>query len=379
MSKKKIAVIENHALATTTIRSDLMKAILAEGHELFVLTGESEIFQRLKKEGYNMINVGQSVQNPLSIFSYLLNLRTELKKINPDVVLTFTIRPAIYGNIITRFLNIPTVTNVTGIGPLFENDGLAYKIARTLYPFALKKTRKVFFQNFDDMNLFWEKGFAKKEASERIPGSGINYKNYIPRPPKKERNGEFAFCFISRLLKDKGVFEYIDAARIMKQKYPNSVFNIIGPFWNQNTKANTITEENIAEWEDEGIIKYLGEAKDVREFIPEMDSIVLPSYREGTSNILLESASMEKPLVATNVTGCKEIIDDGVTGYLCKVRDHVDLAEKMEKMYLLSEEQRIEMGKKGREKVIREYDKQIVIDAYMRAIQEIIQSKKVLA
>jgi glycosyltransferase involved in cell wall biosynthesis len=174
------------------------------------------------------------------------------------------------------------------------------------------------------------------------------------------------------LIKDKGIFEFVEAARIIKQKYPNIIFNVIGPFWLQNLKSNTITKTDLENWIVEGIIDYQGEKKDIRKFIAEADSVVLPSYREGTSNILLEAASMEKPLITTNTTGCKETVDDGVTGFLCKVKDAADLAEKMEKMFLLSEEERKTMGKKGRQKIIEEFDKQIVIRAYIKAINEIL-------
>jgi glycosyltransferase involved in cell wall biosynthesis len=164
----------------------------------------------------------------------------------------------------------------------------------------------------------------------------------------------------------------VEAARVIRKKFPNIIFNVIGPFWHQNLKSNTITKSDLQNWIVEGIIDYQGEKKDIRKFIAEADCIVLPSYREGTSNILLEAASMEKPIITTNTTGCKETVEDEVTGFLCKVKDAEDLADKMEKMYLLSEEDRKTMGRKGRQKIIKEFDKQIVINAYLKAIHEIL-------
>lgn len=370
MDKKRIVVIDNHALPLVSIRKNLMKAIKDGGHELFVLTGKSEAYDSLEAEGYHMIDVGYSVQNPISVLKYIFRLRKVLKEINPDIFLPFTIRPVLYGNLAASSLNIDTITNITGIGPLFTNSGLSYTVARTIYPFALRKTKKIFFQNFDDMEIFINKEFAPREICERLPGSGVNYKHYAPIAATNKEEA-FSFVFISRLVKDKGIGEYVEAARIMRKKYSEIKFKVIGPFWELNLKANTITKEDMAAWEEEGIIQYLGEQKDIRPFVAAADTIVLPSYREGTSNVLLESASMAKPLITTNVTGCKEIVDDGETGFLCKVRDAEDLAEKMEAMYLLSEKEREEMGKRGREKVIKEFDRQIVIDAYLRAIQEI--------
>ena len=210
--------------------------------------------------------------------------------------------------------------------------------------------------------------------AQRIPGSGVDYIKFSPIPGN--HNGDhFIFLFIGRLIKDKGIFEFVGAARILRKKYPKIVFNVIGPFWHQNLKSNTISKNDLQNWIVEGIIDYEGEKKDIRKYIARADCIVLPSYREGTSNILLEAASMEKPIVTTNTTGCKETVEDGVTGFLCQVKDCWDLAEKMEKMYLLSPEERSQMGKKGRQKMIREFDKKIVLNQYLDAIEEVLEVK----
>ena len=188
-----------------------------------------------------------------------------------------------------------------------------------------------------------------------------------------KNNDTFIFLFIGRLIKDKGIFEFVEAARSIVKKYPNTLFNVIGPFWQQNLRSNTITKSVLQNWITEGVIDYQGEKKDVKKFIAEADCLVLPSYREGTSNTLLEASSMEKPVITTNTTGCKEIVDDGITGYLCNVRDSKDLAEKMEQMLLLSPDQKNEMGKKGRQKIIKEFDKQIVLSAYLKAIDDVLK------
>jgi glycosyltransferase involved in cell wall biosynthesis len=160
---------------------------------------------------------------------------------------------------------------------------------------------------------------------------------------------------------------------MLRKKYPKIIFNVIGPFWHQNLRSNTLSKSDLQNWIVEGIIDYEGEKKDIRKFIAQADCIVLPSYREGTSNILLEAASMEKPVVTTNTTGCKETVEDRVTGFLCKVKDSNDLAEKMEEMFLLSTEERKIMGKKARQKIIKEFDKEIVLAAYLKAINEILK------
>lgn len=370
--KKKIAVIENGLFSTYTMREGLMQRLLKEGYDVTILTHTNSFVSQVEKTGLHVINIGSGNLNPWKVLKYIFNLYSALKKIQPDVCLTFSIRPAIWGNFITRHLNIPTITNITGVGPLFISKNLAYRIARSIYRHALQKTKKVFFQNFDDMNLFLQKKFVRKEIAERVPGSGVDYQKFSPMAIAKTGEENFIFLFIGRLIKDKGIFEFVEAARMIRKKFPNIIFNVIGPFWHQNLKSNTITKSDLQNWIVEGIIDYQGEKKDIRKFIAEADCIVLPSYREGTSNILLEAASMEKAIITTNTTGCKETVDDEVTGFLCKVKDAEDLADKMEKMYLLSEEDRKTMGKKGRQKIIKEFDKQIVINAYLEAIDRIL-------
>jgi len=370
--KKKIAVIENGLFSTYTMREGLMQRLLKEGYDVTILTHTNSFVSQVEKTGLHVMNIGSGNLNPWKVLKYIFNLYSALKKIQPDVCLTFSIRPAIWGNFITRDLNIPTITNITGVGPLFTSKNLAYRIARSIYRHALQKTRKVFFQNFDDMNLFLQKKFVRKEIAERVPGSGVDYQKFSPITNAKTDEENFIFLFIGRLIKDKGIFEFVEAARVIRKKFPNIIFNVIGPFWHQNLKSNTITKSDLQSWIVEGIIDYQGEKKDIRKFIAEADCIVLPSYREGTSNILLEAASMEKPIITTNTTGCKETVEDEVTGFLCKVKDAEDLADKMEKMYLLSEEDRKTMGRKGRQKIIKEFDKQIVINAYLKAIHEIL-------
>ena len=370
--KKKIAVIENGLFSTYTMREGLMQRLLKEGYDVTILTHTNSFVSQVEKTGLHVMNIGSGNLNPWKVLKYIFNLYSALKKIQPDICLTFSIRPAIWGNFITRDLNIPTITNITGVGPLFTSKNLAYRIARSIYRHALQKTRKVFFQNFDDMNLFLQKKFVRKEIAERVPGSGVDYQKFSPITNAKTDEENFIFLFIGRLIKDKGIFEFVEAARVIRKKFPNIIFNVIGPFWHQNLKSNTITKSDLQSWIVEGIIDYQGEKKDIRKFIAEADCIVLPSYREGTSNILLEAASMEKPIITTKTTGCKETVEDEVTGFLCKVKDAEDLADKMKKMYLLSEEDRKTMGRKGRQKIIKEFDKQIVINAYLKAIHEIL-------
>jgi len=373
--KKKIVVIENGLFSTYTMRDGLMKKLMEEGYDITILAQTNSFVSQVEKTGLHVINIGSVVSNPIKVFKYIFNVYTAIRKIKPDVCLTFSIRPAIFGNIITRYLNIPTITNITGVGPLFTSKNFAYRIARLFYRFALSKTKKVFFQNSDDLNLFLENKFVSLEFAKSIPGSGVDYEKFSPIYNEEKEENQFVFLFIGRLIKDKGIFEFVEAARILRKKYSEILFHVIGPFWHQNLKSNTISKSELQNWIIEGIIDYEGEKKDIRKFIGKADCIVLPSYREGTSNILLEAASMEKPIVTTNTTGCKEIVEDNITGFLCEVKNSTDLAAKMEKMYLLSPEERKIMGEKGRKKMINEFDKKIVLNNYLNAIDEILNAK----
>ncbi|MEO6490912.1 MAG: glycosyltransferase family 4 protein [Ferruginibacter sp.] len=373
--KKKIAIIENNIIATNTIREKLTRTLAEKGYDVTVLTtGTAPLLQLAKEKGFHVIDVKGSTQNPLDIFTYMRNLKKALIHINADLCLTFTIRPAIWGNVVTRKLNIPTITNITGIGPLFARNNIAYRAARTLYKFVLQRTAKIFFQNYDDMNIFLDKKFVKPANAERIPGSGIDHEYYKPLERRAE-DKKFIFLFISRLVKDKGIGEYVAAAKMLKENLPFADFHVLGPVWLQNLKDNTVSQEELDGWIQSGMIKYFGDAADVRPYIAAADCIVLPSYREGTSNVLLEASSMERPCITCNTTGCKEIVEDGITGFLCKVKDANDLALQMRKMYELTADQRIAMGIKARQKVIKEFDKQIVIDAYLGAIEKITAAK----
>jgi glycosyltransferase involved in cell wall biosynthesis len=369
----KIAIIENDIIATNTIRGKLCRELLTQGHDVTVLTsGTPESLALARSKGFKVIDIGGSTQNLLDIGRYLQKLRRELKRLAPDVCLTFTIRPALWGNLVTRQLGIKTITNITGIGPLFERKDFAYRSARALYNVALQKTARVVFQNGDDMKIFLSKGFIRANRAIQVPGSGIDHAHYAPMVKTRTDEG-FEFLFVGRLVRDKGVGEYARAASLLRERGLRVTCRIVGPIWNQNLRDNTVTREDLAAWEASGAIAYAGETQDVKPFIANADCVVLPSYREGTSNVLLEASSMARPCITTNTTGCKEIVEDGVTGFLCEVANARDLADKMQKMAELPAEARARMGAAARQKVIREFDKRIVIDAYLLAIEQVVK------
>jgi len=374
--KKKIAIIENHKLGIYSIRHDLVKAIAGE-YDVTILTEVDDSFRNGDLEQLvRFVDVGKAVLNPVTALKYDARLKKALLEAKPDVCLTFTIRPAIYGNMVANRLKIPTISTITGTGPLFDSKSISYAIARQLYKRVLKKTKFVFFPNYDDLNGFIERKYITKQQGRRVPGSGINHEQFTPQLSTRSNDGKFIFLFISRLLKDKGTMEYVEAASLLKKEFPNAEFHIVGPLWTGNKKSLTVTAEELNSWVEKKWIMYHDKQIDVRPFIANADCVVMPSYREGMSNVLLEAASMARPLIATDVTGCRDIVENGINGLLCKVKSATDLAEKMKQMMNYSKEQREEMGRKGREKMIKEFDKKIVIAKYLDAIKEVLDGKQ---
>ncbi|MDZ7817311.1 MAG: glycosyltransferase [Aliarcobacter sp.] len=210
---------------------------------------------------------------------------------------------------------------------------------------------------------------VKENQTDLLPGSGINTELYKPLEVEIE-NKHFTFLMLARLVKDKGIIEYIEAIKIIKEKYPNIVFKLLGSLYSGNPTA--VSENELNSWIKEGLINYLGHSDDVKYEILKVDCVVLPSYREGLSRVLLEAGSLAKPIITTNTPGCKDVVEDGRNGFLCEVKNSEDLALKMEKMINLSSEERINMGKEGREKMIKEFDESIVINKYLETIKEII-------
>src|SRR5882757_6492892 len=235
--KKKIAIIENHELGIYSIRHDLVMA-MAEKYDVSVLTEIDDSFKNGDLENVvRFIDVGKSVMNPVTALRYNARVRKALKEIQPDVCLTFTIRPAIYGNMVTSRLKIPTISTITGTGPLFESKSISYTIARQLYKWVLKKTKFVFFPNYDDLEAFISAKYIKREQAKRVPGSGINYEKFAPMPFTRQNDGKFIFLYISRLIKDKGIMEYVEAASLLKDQFPQAAFHIIGSLWTGNKKS----------------------------------------------------------------------------------------------------------------------------------------------
>lgn len=370
MKRKKVVVVSNSSWSIFNYRLNLIKSLIKNDFEVSLIAPSDEYYSKLKDEGYQIYEIFMNNKgiNPIDDLRIIFELANLYKRIRPDVVLHFTIKPNIYGTIASNFLNIPAVNNITGLGTIFIKDNLITKVVKVLYKLSFSHAAKVFFQNKDDYNLFVQENLVDKNICEVIPGSGIDVEKFKPVRSKK-RDNVVKFLLISRMLWVKGVGEYVRAAQIIKQKYSNVEFQLLG--FTDVDNPTAISKAQINEWTKAGYVTYLGYATDVRDFIAKADCVVLPSYREGAPRSLLESASMGKPIITTNVPGCKEIVEHGVNGLLCNVRDVRDLADKIEKMINLSKKERDLMGKKGREKILKEFDERIVINKYLKTIKRI--------
>jgi glycosyltransferase involved in cell wall biosynthesis len=367
----KIIIALNTAWNLVNFRAGLIRALVEAGYEVVAVAPMDEYAGRLDLLGCRFVPLPMDNKGThpgrdlLLLWRFFWLLRRE----QPVVFLGYTVKPNVYGSLAAHLLGIPVVNNIAGLGAVFIKGGLLARLVRGLYRLALSRSAKVFFQNDDDLNLFVDSGLVRKEQTGRVPGSGVDLSRFSPQ--MMPANGRIRFLLIARLLWDKGVGEYLEAARILKRHGINAEFCILGFLDVKNPTA--VSRSQMDDWVAEGLVSYLGETDDVRSFIAESDCVVLPSYREGVPRSLLEAAAMGKAIIATDVVGCREVVEDGVNGYLCKPMDSGDLASKMEELVKLTPEARHEMGRKGREKIEREFDEKIVIGKYLEAIAAIFR------
>jgi len=370
---KKVAIVTNSAQYAWHMRTNLARAFQKKSYEVVFITPYHEKYSELIKNEFNYVNIDFDAKgfNPFSDIKILYQYYKLYKSLKPDIILHYTIKPNIYGTIIAGFLKIPAINNIAGLGTLFIQQNLVTRIAKMLYKLSQKKATKVFFQNSDDYIMFTSEGLVDKEKCDILPGSGVDIDKFKPVTLRNEDN-TFKFLLIARMLWAKGIQEYIDAARIIKKKYGNNVeFYLLGALDVDSPTA--ISSQEMDKWIEEGIVQYLGVSDNVNDEIAKVDCVVLPSYyREGTPRSLLESASMAKPIITTDNVGCKDVVDDGVNGYLCQKQSSQDLANKMEQMLKLSDEERTTMGENGRMKILKEFDEKIVINKYLDAINKIL-------
>ncbi len=308
--------------------------------------------------------------NPLADLVLLARIWRLLRAERPLCVLSYTIKPNIYTALAARMLGIPVVTNIAGLGSVFVTRGWVMRVVRELCRVALRKSFRVFFQNRDDHEYFVREGLVDPACGFLLPGSGVDAGKFSPRGNESANSRPFRFLMFGRLLWEKGVREYVDAARSLKPKYPDTKFRLLGFVDVENPSA--VSRNDVNEWLAEGCVDFHEATDDVPSQIATADCVVLPTYyREGIPRSLIEAVSMEKPVITTDSPGCRDAVSDGVTGYLVKMRDTPDLIEKMEKMLRLDSAERTAMGRRARQKMLHDFDEKIVIRKYLEAVEEI--------
>lgn len=372
--KHHILLSGNNAWGMWNFRKELVEHLIKKGFKISISAPyNQEYFEKFKEIGCDVYDIAINAKgiNPIEDFLLIRTYYKLLKEIKPDLSITYTIKPNIYGSIAANKLGIKFLPITTGLGYTFLAKGIIPAIARKLYKFAFKKANEVWFLNQDDIKAFKEANLIDENKVIQLPGEGIDLTYFSPM--LKEENEKITFLLVGRMLKDKGVIEFVEAARILKKKYPHTKFQLLGAIWSDNPAA--IQKEDIDKWQREGVIEYLGQTKDVRPYIGNASCIVLPSYREGVPCTLMEGAAMGKPIVATNVPGCKEVVEKGYNGFLCEAKNSKDLAGKMEKMLLLSKEERAQMGNNGRSLMRQKFDIKLIIQQYDEAIDRILISE----
>lgn len=364
----KILVLANFGMGLYNFRKELLEELIKQDNKVYISLPDDEYVPKLEKIGCKFIDTHlvRRGTNPLTDFKLLLDYVGIIKRIKPDVVLTYTIKPNVYGGIACAITKTPFITNITGLGTSVENKGLIQKITLMLYKLGLKKASCVFFQNQTNLRFFEDNRIVKSKT-RLIPGSGVNLEQHNSEEyPMRDDN--VRFLFIGRIMKAKGIEELFEAAKLVKEKYPHVQFDLIGG-----------TEENYNEKLDElerlDLIKYHGQQDDVHSFIKKSHATILPSYHEGLANVLLESASSGRPVLASRVPGCIETYEDGLTGFGFEAMNVDSLVDAIIKFVNLPYDEKREMGIAGRRKMENEFDRNIVINAYLQEINLIINKE----
>lgn len=372
LKKKKIGLVANTAWSIYNFRLTLIKTFQENGFDVLIIAPPDEFSEKLIEEGcifqpVEMSARGTSILGDFKIFSDLQKIyRSE----SPDFIFHYTIKPNIYGSMAAWISRTPSIAVTTGLGYLFLSDSkLIKKIAALLYKFGVFFSKEVWFLNVDDRKFFIDQKIVPAQKTMILPGEGINL-NFFKRKtvyPKFDTE-EIIFLFVGRLIWEKGIREFISAAKAIRQVYPKVRFQILG--FGAGTLKNSVPVETVEEWKKDKSIEFLGGTHDVKSFLEKVSCLVLPSYREGISRVLMEAASMELPIVTTNTTGCREVVEDGYNGFLCKVADAKSLEASMMKMIEIGHDEREKLGKNGRIKAEKELSEEKIIEYYFSAIKK---------
>ncbi len=369
--EKRILLISNNGLGFYNFKKELVFELLKCGYEVHFAVPQYDKLQKLTEKGavYHEISIDRRGINPVKDLVLLFQFMRLMKTVKPDIILSHTIKPNIYASIAARMQHIPYLNNITGLGSALQRNNMLSRILRCLYRFSVSDSSGIFFENKGNKEYFQEYHIGNPDRYIVVPGAGVNTKEYAP-VSKVPAEKEITFLFIGRIMKEKGVEEFFEAAKYLKQLEPSSRFQVVG-FYDEELYSHRIEELT-----SQNIIEFLGLSHDTRIEMNNADCIVLPSYHEGMSNVLLEGAAMGLPLITSDIPGCKEAVDNGVTGFLCSPASTEGLIAAMKKFIALSENERYQMGQAGREKMIKEFDRKNVINQYIGSIRSSLEEIK---
>lgn len=350
------------------VRGELISRLLSAKHSIIILAPQSDSVEKLTLLGCKFIEtqIKSHGINPIEELTLINNYRKIIDKEQPDLVFSFTIKPNLYLGFLCRLKRIPYIMNITGLGEGLLHEGISKKIILRLYPFATKNTLCIFFQNSYNRQFFIDHHLGDSKKFRLLPGSGVNLYKFQPLEYPSDKNG-IHFIFVSRITRDKGVDELIEAIRSIKTKYENVYFHFVGGYSQEYKKSLQI-------WTDENLIIFHGRIAPERmnDLYKMSHCLIHPSYHEGMANVILESAACARPCLVSDIHGCIEGVDDEVSGFIFKVKSSQSIVEKIEKFLLLSNEKKAQMGLAGRIKMEREFDRNIVVDAYLEEISKIL-------
>ena len=367
-SSVRIAIVINTSWNIFNFRMSLVRALQAEGHEVLAIAPPDDYSSRLEAAGCRFIPLPMANKGtrPDQDFGLMRRLAAIYRRERPAVVLHYTIKPNIYGTLAAQLAGVPSINNVSGLGTAFIVQSLVSRVVLALYRLAFRFPATVFFQNPDDRDLFLERRLLKPDIAGLLPGSGVDTQRFQPAPAQP-RGQPFTFLMIARVLYEKGIVEYFEAALALKTEYGDRVrCQLLGGLDEQGGIG--VPRATFEGWLQGGAVEWLGTSDDVAAVIRGADCVVLPSYREGTPKTLLEAAAMGKPLVTTDVPGCREVVRDGENGYLCPARDGAALAAAMRRMAELPTADLRALGTASRQLAVTRFDQRLVIAAYLDAI-----------
>ena len=367
-----IVIAINTSWNVWNFRAGLVRALVADGHRVTALCPRDDYSDRLAELGarHVTLRLDSSGVNPLVDARLFFRYRSKLRLLEPDVFLGWTVKPNVWGSLAAHSLGVAVINNVSGLGTAFIRDTWLTAVVRRLYRAGLAAAPVTFFQNGDDRALFVEGGLVAAGRTAVLPGSGVDLARFAPAPMPE---GPPAFLLVGRVLRDKGVAEYAGAARIVRAARPDAQFRLLGTLDALNRTA--IPRATVEGWVAEGLVDYRGETDDVRPHLAAAHCVVLPSYRDGTPRTLLEAAATGRPLIATDVPGCREPVEPGRNGLLARVRDPADLARAMGAFLDLSDGARAAMGRESRLIAQARFDERLVLDAYRGALAGIAAAR----